>query len=154
MSPDPKQYKGQHPGVVLEKILREKGIRKRHLAMTIDEFPQTISSITRGSRGMNTSLSIKLEEALDLEEGFFMTLQVYYDIKMVRETNPSTPDFKKLRKVLFWDTDMSKIDWHRQSKAVIQRIFERGNPGEKAEIIRFYGKDHVEEVLKKLTIAP
>ena len=84
MSPDPKQYKGQHPGVVLEKILREKGIRKRHLAMTIDEFPQTISSITRGSRGMNTSLSIKLEEALDLEEGFFMTLQVYYDICIYR----------------------------------------------------------------------
>ena len=154
MSPDPKQYRGQHPGVVLEKILREKGIRKRHLALAIDEFPQTISCITRGSRGMNTSLSIKLEEALDLEEGFFMTLQVYYDIKMVRETNPSTPDFKKLRKVLFWDTDMSKIDWHRQSKAVIQRIFERGNPGEKAEIIRFYGKDHVEELLKKLKMVP
>jgi addiction module HigA family antidote len=154
MSPDPKQYKGQHPGVVLEKILREKGIRKRHLAMTIDEFPQTISSITRGSRGMNTSLSIKLEEALDLEEGFFMTLQVYYDIKMVRETKSSTPDLKKIRKVLFWDTDVSKIDWHKQSIAVIERVFERGNPQERDEIIRFYGKDHVEEVLIKLKMVP
>ena len=47
MSPDSKQFRGQHPGVVLEKILREKGIRKRHLALTIQEFPQTISSITR-----------------------------------------------------------------------------------------------------------
>ena len=85
MLPDLKLYKGQHPGLVLNKILSEKGIRKRHLAMTIDEFPQTISNITRGTRGMNTSLSIKLEEALELEEGFFMTLQVHYDIKLVRE---------------------------------------------------------------------
>ena len=92
MSPDPKQYKGQHPGMVLEKILREKGIRKRHLALTIQEFPQTISSITRGTRGMNTSLSIKLEEALELEEGFFMTLQVFYDIKLVREKQSSSPE--------------------------------------------------------------
>ena len=154
MSPDPKQYKGQHPGVVLEKILREKGIRKRHLALTIQEFPQTISSITRGTRGMNTSLSIKLEEALELEEGFFMTLQVFYDIKLVREKQSSKPDLGKLRKVLFWDTDISKIDWDRQSQAVIQRVFERGNLQEQAEIISFYGKDHVEEVLKKLSIAP
>lgn len=140
--------------MVLEKFLREKGIRKRHLALTIQEFPQTISSITRGARGMNTGLSIKLEEALELEEGFFMTLQVFYDIKLVRETLSSTPDLKKLRKVLFWDTDMSKIDWQKQSKAVIQRVFERGNPQEQAEIIRFYGKDHVEEVLIKLKMVP
>jgi hypothetical protein len=40
---------------------------------------------------MNTSLSIKLEEALELEEGFFMTLQVFYDIKLVREKQSSTP---------------------------------------------------------------
>ena len=103
---------------------------------------------------MNTGLSIKLEEALELEEGFFMTLQVFYDIKLVRETLSSTPDLKKLRKVLFWDTDMSKIDWYKQSKAVIQRVFERGNPQEQAEIIRFYGKDHVEEVLIKLKMVP
>ena len=154
MSPDPKQYKGQHPGVVLEKILREKGIRKRHLALTIQEFPQTISSITRGTRGMNTSLSIKLEEALELEEGFFMTLQVFYDIKLVREKQSSKPDLGKLRKVLFWDTDISKIDWDRQSQAVIQRVFERGNLQEQAEIISFYGNERVNEVRKKLKIIP
>ena len=154
MSPDPKQYKGQHPGVVLEKILREKGIRKRHLALTIQEFPQTISSITRGTRGMNTNLSIKLEEALELEEGFFMTLQVFFDIKLVREKQSSKPDLGKLRKVLFWDTDISKIDWDRQSQAVIQRVFERGNLQEQAEIISFYGNERVNEVRKKLKIIP
>jgi antitoxin HigA-1 len=154
MSPDPKQFRGQHPGVVLEKILREKGIRKRHLALTIQEFPQTISSITRGTRGMNTNLSIKLEEALELEEGFFMTLQVFYDIKLVREKQSSTPDLGKLRKVLFWDTDISKIEWGRQSQAVIQRVFERGNLQEQAEIISFYGNERVNEVRKKLKIIP
>jgi hypothetical protein len=40
--------------------------------------------------------------------------------------------------VLFWDTDITKIDWQKQSAAVILRIFERGNDIEKEEIKRFY----------------
>jgi len=50
-----------------------------------------------------------------------------------------TPDLSLLRPVLFWDTKMGKIDWHKQRKAVIKRVFERGNEIEKNEIIRFYG---------------
>ena len=59
------------------------------------------------------------------------------------------PDFKKLRKILFWDTDMSKIDWQKQKKAVIKRIFERGNEEEKEVITQFYGSDTVNAILNK-----
>jgi antitoxin HigA-1 len=45
---------------------------------------------------------------------------------------------------------MEEIDWQSQKRAVIQRIFERGNQQEKDEITRFYGKEIVETVLKKL----
>ncbi|WP_438836541.1 DUF6922 domain-containing protein [Dawidia cretensis] len=31
---------------------------------------------------------------------------------------------------------------------VIERIFERGDEGERAEIIRFYGQDEVDQILK------
>jgi hypothetical protein len=43
---------------------------------------------------------------------------------------------------------MDFIDWLRQYKAIIKRVFERGNQREKDEITRFYGQDKIEEVLK------
>mgnify|MGYP006298118785 CR=1 FL=1 len=99
---------------------------------------------------MNTGLALKLENALGLEEGLLMILQVYYEIGQIRKrVINSTPDLTKLRKVVFWDTNLTTIDWERQYRAVIRRIFERGNSREKKEITRFYGKDKVREVLKK-----
>lgn len=58
-----------------------------------------------------------------------------------------TPNLNLLRKSLFWDTDISKIDWEQQSFAVIKRVFERGNEIEKEEIERFYTSAKIEEVL-------
>ena len=63
--------------------------------------------------------------------------------------NSQKPDLSKLRPVIFWDTNILSIDWMRQSNAVIQRVFQRGNQQEKNEIIRFYGPEKVNEVLAK-----
>lgn len=61
----------------------------------------------------------------------------------------ATPNLALIRKALFWDTDINKIDWNKQYKAVIQRVFERRNAEEKLEIKRFYGDDVVEKVLSE-----
>lgn len=61
----------------------------------------------------------------------------------------TTPNLALIRKALFGDTDINKIDWNKQYKAVIQRVFERGNAEEKLEIKRFYGNDVVEKVLSE-----
>jgi hypothetical protein len=58
------------------------------------------------------------------------------------------PDLTLLRRILFWDTKMETIDWQRHKKAVIKRVFERGNDIEKNEILRFYGSEAVDEVLQ------
>jgi hypothetical protein len=93
---------------------------------------------------------LKLEKALGLEEGTLMILQVYYDIEQLKKKqHTDTPDLQKLRKVIFWDTDMKSIDWNRQHKAIIRRVFERGNQQEKNEITRFYGKEKIMLVLNK-----
>ncbi len=140
--------KGIHPGFVLERELKQRKIRKGQFAIALNEFPQTLVSITKGKRKMNTSLAMKIENVLEIEEGYFMTLQVFYDIEEEkRRQNIEQPDLRKLRSVLFWDTKMEKIDWQKQKLAVIKRVFERGNAIEKKEIFRFYGKDLVNEVL-------
>lgn len=99
---------------------------------------------------MNTALALKLEKELELEEGYFMLLQVYYDIKEEKKRQAQiTPAISKLRRILFWDTRIESIDWQRQYKAVIRRVFERGNEQEKKEIIRFYGKTKVDQFLSE-----
>jgi plasmid maintenance system antidote protein VapI len=143
--------KGIHPGLALERELKKRGLAKGPFALSINEFPQTISAITKGKRGMNTPLALRIENALGIEEGFFMTLQVFYEIKEEkrRQDEPTRPDLKLLRPALFWDTQLDKIDWKRQKRAVIERIWERGNETEKAEISRFYGKKEVDNILKQ-----
>lgn len=59
-----------------------------------------------------------------------------------------------MRKSLFWDTDISKIEWNKQFSAVIRRVFERGNEIEKQELIRFYGSEKINNVLNQVTVLP
>lgn len=132
--------KGIHPGIFLANELKKKKLPKVKFAIGIGEHPQTLVSITKGNRSMNTALSLKIEKELALDEGFLMTLQLFYDINKIKTPNKKaiSPDLKKIRKELFWDTDIKKIDWHKQKKAVLKRVLERGTNQEKIEINKFY----------------
>ncbi|WP_208630797.1 helix-turn-helix transcriptional regulator [Flavobacterium psychrolimnae] len=138
--------KGIHPGKFVERELKKRNLNQRQFALSIGEHAQTLSAIIKGSRRMNVALSLKIEEQLELEEGFLMTLQVFYDIKEAKKDSIYKPDLSKLRKVTFWDTSFDKIDWKQNKVAVIKRIFSRGTEIEQEEIIRFYGKEVVDKV--------
>jgi antitoxin HigA-1 len=141
--------KGIHPGLILDRELKQRHLHKGPFALSLKEYPQTLVSITKGKRRMNTNLALKIENALEIEEGYFMTLQVFYDIKELKKKEYKLhPDFTKLRRVLFWDTKMESIDWEKQKNAIIKRVFERGNEIEKNEIVRFYGQEKVNNILK------
>jgi antitoxin HigA-1 len=141
--------KGIHPGIILDRELSTRKLSKRKFALSIGEHYQTIWTISKGRRNMNLPLSLKIEQALNMPEGYLMTLQIFYSIKILKNTKHSknTPDLSIIRKALFWDTDIQKINWEQQKRSVIKRISERGNDQEKAEIIRFYGKQAVNEII-------
>jgi antitoxin HigA-1 len=135
--------KGIHPGLILERKLQEMKLKKSRFAITIKEYPQTLTAITKGKRGMNPALAFKIEQALGLEEGYLMVLQAFYEMKeekLRQHSSNVTPDLSRLRPGLFWDTDINTIDWQGQKRAVIERVIERGSEEEKAEIKRFYGE--------------
>jgi plasmid maintenance system antidote protein VapI len=141
--------KGIHPGLILERELKKRNLKKGPFAISLNEYPQTLVSITKGKRRMNPGLSLKIEEALGFEEGFLMTLQVFHDIREIKKKKKkSLPDLTKLRPVLFWDTELEGIDWEGQRDAIIKRVLERGNETEKNEIMRFYGKAQVRKIQK------
>lgn len=142
------KYKGIHPGAILERELKKRNLKKAPFALSLNEYPQTINDITKGKRGMTTALSLKIDEALGLEEGTMHILQAYYEIKIEKQKYnlQNRPDLTIIRKILFWDTDINKIDWQKQYKAVIERIFQRGNDEEKKEILKFYGKEKIKAI--------
>ena len=57
-------------------------------------------------------------------------------------------DKPHLPKWLFWDVVLEEMDWQIAYEYVIERILERAGNGELEEIIRFYGRDTVLDVLK------
>ncbi|MDT0643445.1 helix-turn-helix domain-containing protein [Zunongwangia sp. F363] len=142
------KYKGIHPGIVLGRELKKRSLKQRPFALSINEHPQTLNTITKGKRNLNTALALKIENKLNLEEGTLAVLQTYYDIDKEKEKRETeAPKLSVLRRSLFWDTDINGIDWRKQYKAVIKRVFERGNESEKKEILRFYGSQKVDAVL-------
>ncbi len=53
----------------------------------------------------------------------------------------------ELRPSLFWDTDVAKIDLQRHRAFVIERITSRGRLEEFREMLKYYGRDTVRDVL-------
>jgi plasmid maintenance system antidote protein VapI len=144
------KYKGIHPGLVIDRELKKRSIKQRPFALMIEEHVQSFNAITKGKRGISTSLGLKIERALGFEEGTLVLLQAYYDIQKVKEKekeNHLTPDLTILNSALFWDTHFKSIDWKQQYRAVIERVFERGAEIEKNELIRFYGIKKVKEAI-------
>ncbi|MBM3177763.1 MAG: plasmid maintenance system antidote protein [Bacteroidetes bacterium] len=143
-----KRFKGLHPGIVLDRKLAERKLSKGKFAISIQEYPQTIGAITKGKRAMNTKLALKIEDKLGLEEGFFMFLQIYFEINELKKVTKqnNVPDLKGVRPALFWDTDVNKIDWHKQKRAVISRVLERGNSFENRVFRSFYGRQVFDEI--------
>lgn len=153
MLPEIAKIKGVHPGAVLSRELKRLGMESKQFALDLGEYPQTINAISKGRRGINPALSIKLGRALGVDDEYFMLLQAYYEVEKERKVllcKQIKPDLSKIRTILFWDTDINGIDWQKQRKAIVRRVFERGNNTEIEEILTFYGKEVIEQELKDL----
>lgn len=147
------KFKGIHPGIILARELKKRGIAQRPFALSLGEHPQTINAITKAKRNLPTSIALKIEEKLGLEEGTLALLQTYFDIQTEKsKIKPITPNLSLIRKSVFWDTDISQIDWDKQKYAVIRRIMERGNALEIKEIKQFYGAALITEFLKQKSV--
>ena len=143
--------KGIHPGIMVSRELKRRKISQVNFAQLINEHPQTLGAIINGQRRMNIPLSLKIEKKLGFSEGFLMTLQVFHDIEKekTKHSKKRHPNLNYIRKALFWDTNINNIDWENNNTAIIKRVFERGNDIEIREIMNFYGKEHIFDILKE-----
>lgn len=144
------KYRGIHPGVILARELKQRDLAQRPFALSVGLAPQSFNQIIKGKRSLPLPAALKIDRELGLEEGTLALLQTHHEIEKEKKKllKENRPNMALLRKSLFWDTDIEGIDWQRQARPVILRIFERGNISEKKEILRFYGPEKTRQILK------
>ena len=140
MLPELKKIKGIHPGSILKRELKKRGIKSVDLASEINEHPQTINAITKERRGINAKLSFKLGDYFNISNDYFMILQATFEVNSYRksEIRKFNPLLGKFRKSIFWDTKIESIDYKQNKRFVIQRVLERGNKQEINSLIKIY----------------
>ncbi|WP_372473865.1 transcriptional regulator [Capnocytophaga sp. ARDL2] len=95
MLPTNSKIKGIHPGVILKREIKSRGIKSKELAYEIDEHAQTLSAVLNGRRGVNPKLSIKLGQKLGVDDDYFMMLQAGFDVKNVAVQSRTIPNLGK-----------------------------------------------------------
>ncbi len=74
-----------YPGEILEDELEARGLKKSTFAMDNRIYPSHLSDILKGRRNISAAVALKLQKALGVDAGFWMRLQVDYDLATERE---------------------------------------------------------------------
>jgi antitoxin HigA-1 len=74
-----------HPGKVLGEELEAREILQKDFAKTIGLQPPHLSDLIRGKRNVTARMALKLEKELGIEAGFWLRLQMAYDLFMAKK---------------------------------------------------------------------
>ena len=141
-------------GAILKRILQKENISQKEIAKKAIIYPQRINDLISGKRKFTLEYSSRLEQALGISTfGYFYRIQANHDIFLYQDEQErkNTPDLSKLHQALFWETaSLDNINWIKNATWVIQRTFEYGNQQEIEEIIRYYGREKISNVLNAI----
>jgi addiction module HigA family antidote len=85
-----------HPGkVLLEEFLKPMDLTQRGLAEGIRVPYQRVNEIVNGKRGITPSTALRLAKFLGNSEGFWMNLQLRWDLYQARESEAN--ELKKIQ---------------------------------------------------------
>lgn len=74
-----------HPGEVLSDELEAREILQKDFAKKLGLQPPHLSDLIKGKRHVSARLALKLEKELGIEAGFWLRLQIAYDLFMARK---------------------------------------------------------------------
>jgi addiction module HigA family antidote len=77
-----KRLKNVHPGEILwEEFMKPLHLNQTRLAKDIGVSPRRINEIIHGKRAITADTDLRLSRALETSEGFWLGLQVDYDLE-------------------------------------------------------------------------
>lgn len=74
-----------HPGEVLRDELEARNIAQNQFAETVSMRPPHLNELIKGKRNISALLAIRIEKVLGISAGFWMRLQVEYDLRIARQ---------------------------------------------------------------------
>lgn len=87
----PKHRVPTHPGeMLLEEFLKPMGLTQRQLAEAIRVPYQRVNEIVNGRRGVTPNTALRLERFLGMSAGFWMDLQLRWDLYHAQEDEAKT----------------------------------------------------------------
>lgn len=144
-----KLVQGLHPGLLVSRELKKRDLTIETFSGQLGEGPDIILAILTGKKELETNLADKIEKLFGWLPGFLMEMQA----KAAKPKVISEASFLwEMRKALFWDTDIRLIDPEKHRKAVILRVFTKGNDREKQLTLEYYGQATVKNILQTLTV--
>ncbi len=133
-------FYNSHPGRIILKVITRKGISQAALARLAECKPQELNAIIQCKRTVPLALGLRIERILDMEEGFFGKIQLQNSIASIKhQATKSEKATPSIRSIVFWDIDMSKLDWIKNRDFIIKRVREYGNNYELSQINEYYG---------------
>ena len=70
-----------HPGeILLEDLMKPLGLSQNALARAIKVSPRRINELVHGKRAVSADTDLRLTKYFGLHEGFFMELQIAFDL--------------------------------------------------------------------------
>jgi antitoxin HigA-1 len=74
-----------HPGLVLGEELAARNISQKTFAEALQMRPPHLNELIKGKRNISAILAVKLEQQLGISAGFWMRLQMDYDLKLAKK---------------------------------------------------------------------
>lgn len=93
-------YSTIHPGEVLDKELKNRGIAKKDFASTVGMPSTVLSAILSGKRSVTPDIAVLLEAALGMEATFWLNLQAQRDIE---EAKRKEAFLRKQEDIAIWN---------------------------------------------------
>ncbi len=81
------RFKGIHPGLILERELNKRAIKPGSFALSVDTHRQIFNAILKGKRDIPIPLSLKVDQALGLEERTFACYKLFMISIKLKKTN-------------------------------------------------------------------
>ena len=60
------------------------------------------------------------------------------ELEKRKQTSELKPNLQRFRPALFWETDISRLNWELQQAYIIRRVMERGTKQEQQELASLY----------------
>ncbi|MDE5887882.1 MAG: hypothetical protein K2H46_09895 [Muribaculaceae bacterium] len=132
-------YKGIPIGLIIKKDLSRKKVSQKVLADSIGMSYYCLNRSLNNKRLIKEDEARLIDEYFKYEDRFTLNMQSYlYNKNQSKEHGSFKNITPSVRSCVFWDIDVSSLDWVKYRDFIINRVLEYGNSEEYRSVMEYY----------------